>query len=113
MSKRNELTAYALDFVSYLISKTDKIDRIILYGSIARNDFDEQSDIDLFIDTKEKVTQKILDNYYKTKKYKEWELKGISNPISIITGGLDSKEWQDLKRSITNTGIILFGKYKA
>lgn len=115
MPQKNELTAYALDFASYLIPKIEKIDRIILHGSIAKGNFDEESDVDLFIDTKEKEGKinKIADNYYKTKKFKEWELKGISNKISIIVGELDSKEWQELKRSIINTGIILYGKYKS
>ncbi len=116
MAERNELIAYALDFVSYLISKEKRIDKVILYGSIARGDFDEESDIDLFIDTKDKIEKKvfkILDNYYKTKKFREWELKGIKNDFSCIVGRLDSKEWKNLKRSIINTGFVLYGKYKA
>ena len=116
MVHRNELIAYALDFASYLISKIDKLDRIILYGSVARGDFDEESDIDLFIDTKQEIgkkVNKIIENYYKTEKFKEWELKGIKNILSCIVGELDSKEWKNLKRSIINNGIILYGKYKA
>ena len=76
----------------------------------------EESDVDLFIDADEKIEKKInriLDNYYNTKKFKEWELKGINNGISIIVGELDNDDWEDLKRSIMNTGIILYGKYKA
>jgi predicted nucleotidyltransferase len=116
MVNRNELIAYALDFSSYLISKEEEINQIILYGSVARGDFDEKSDIDLFIDIskkKEGEINKILDNYYQTKKYGEWRLKGIKNPISLIIGELDSVEWKNLKRSIINTGIILYGKYKS
>jgi len=119
MIEKNKLISYAMDLASYLISKEKKINRIILYGSIARGDFDEESDIDLFVDVLdnksviEKRINKILDNYYDSKKYKEWELKGITNTFSIITGGLDSKEWTDLKRAIINTGIILYSKYKS
>ncbi len=116
MLQKNELISYTLDFVSYLISKTNKINRIILHGSVAREDFDEESDIDLFIDTKEKIEKKvnkILENYYKTKKFKQWELKGIENPFSFIIGNLENEEWKSLKRSIINTGIVLYGKYKA
>lgn len=116
MPSKNELISYAMDSASYLIGKFDKIDRIILHGSIARGDFDEESDIDLFIDSNEKNVKKInkiLEDYYKTNKFKEWKLKGIENPISIITGKLDSEEWKDLKRSIINNGIILFGEYTA
>src|SRR3989344_7366564 len=94
MPSKNELISYAMDSASYLIGKFDKIDRIILHGSIARGDFDEESDIDLFIDSNEKNVKKInkiLEDYYKTNKFKEWKLKGIENPISIITGKLDSE----------------------
>lgn len=116
MAEKNELVSYAIDFVSYLLSKEKRIDRVILHGSIVRDDFDEESDIDLFIDTQKKLNKKIakiVDNYYKTKKFKYWELKGIANTISVIVGRLDSKDWKDLKRSIVNTGIILYGKYKS
>lgn len=116
MIERNKLIGYTMDFVSYLISKFEYIDKIILHGSIARGDFDEQSDIDLFIDTEkknEKKINKILENYYNTQKFKEWKLKGIENSFSVIIGKLDDKEWQNLKRAIMNTGIILYGKYKA
>ena len=112
----NDLTAYALDFTAYLISKIKEIDRVILHGSVARGDFNEKSDVDLFIDAKPnlgKKVNKVVDNYYKTKRFREWELKGIDNLISVIVGKLDSKEWKNLKRSIINTGIILYGKYKA
>ncbi len=118
MPKRNELIAYAIDFVSYLILKETEINRIILYGSIARGDFDEESDIDIFVDVLrydpkiEKKIGAIAEDYYKTKKFKEWELKGIKNTFSLIVGNLNAEEWKDLKRSIINTGIILYGKYK-
>src|SRR3989344_4118693 len=119
MLKRNEIIAYALDFASYLLSKLEngEINRIILHGSVARGDFDEESDIDLFIDINdikfEKRIAKLLENYYKTNSYKEWELKGLTNEISLISGKLDSDEWKDLKRAIMNTGIMLYGKYKS
>jgi len=87
--EKNNLISYAMDFASHLLSKEENINRIILHGSVARDDFDEESDVDLFIDADEKLGKKInkiLDNYYKTKKFKEWELKNIINPISVITG---------------------------
>ena len=117
MSERNELISYAMDCASYILSKSKYIDKVILHGSVARGDFDEKSDVDLFIDTKNKKLEKtinnLLDKYYKTKRFKEWELKGINKSISIIVGDLNSKEWKGLKRAIINTGIILYGKYKS
>ena len=118
MMQRNDLLSYAMDFASYLILhiKEDSIDRIILHGSAARGDFDEESDVDLFIDADKKISgkiEKIKQDYLKTQKFKEWRLKGIEKEFSIITGRLDSDEWKNLKRAIMNTGIILYGKYKA
>lgn len=115
MPQENELIAYAMDFASYLISKVKGINKIILHGSIARGDFDENSDVDLFIDSslEEKKILSVLESYYKTKKFKEWQLKGVKNEFSVIVGKVDGKEWRDLKRAIINTGIILYGKYKS
>ena len=111
----NEPIAYALDFVSYLISKISPIDRIILYGSMARGDFDDKSDVDLFIDTRdtklEKQIQKTKEDYLKTAAYKRWSLKGFTHPFSLIVGKLDSSEWKNLKRALANTGIVLYGRY--
>ncbi len=116
MLKRNDLIAYAMNVASYLISKVEGINQIILHGSIARGDFDEESDIDLFIEAGKKAEQKIhqaLENYSKTTNYRQWELKGIKNSISVIVGELESNEWRDLKRAMMNTGLLLYGKYKA
>lgn len=114
--ERNELVSYALDFAAYLILKTKGIDRIILYGSAARGDFDEKSDIDLFVDSSEEIKKKVdksLEDYKGTKRFGEWQMKGIKNEISVITGSLDSEEWVNLKRGIMNNGMILYGKYTA
>lgn len=117
MKEKNELIAYAMDFASYSVSKVEGINRIILHGSIARGDFDENSDVDLFFDVDDKKLEKkiktTLESYYKTSKFREWKLKGIENPFSIIIGSLDKDEWKDLKRAIMNTGIVLYGKYKS
>src|SRR3989344_5155509 len=104
-----------IDKIKNMINKVNGINRIILHGSVARGDYVEDSDVDLFVDAKkniEKEVNKALENYPKTKKFQEWKFKGIENEISIIIGNLESREWRDLKRSMMNTGIILFGKYK-
>ncbi|MDP7115529.1 MAG: nucleotidyltransferase domain-containing protein [Candidatus Woesearchaeota archaeon] len=115
MKNKNDLIAYAMDFAAYLISKSENtIDRIILHGSLARGDYDVQSDVDLFIDSKvvnEKKLDKIYQAYQKTKRFEEWRLKGINLPISMIVGDLDNKEWSNLKRAMMNTGILLYGKF--
>lgn len=117
MKPRNELIGYTLDFVSYLVSSMEGIDRVILFGSIARGDFDTESDIDLFIDTKIKKLEvrvsKLVESYYTTSRAKTWKLKGIERDFSCIVGELENQEWKDLKRAMMNNGIILYGKYSA
>ena len=115
MQKRNELISYAMDFCSYLIRNVEGIDKIILHGSVSRGDFDNKSDIDLFIDTSNKKLEKdvarLKENFFKTEIYKNWKLKGMDREISILIGKLDSKEWANLKRAIISTGILIYGKY--
>jgi len=114
--KNNELVSYAMDFASYLALKVDGIDRIVLYGSVVRGDFDENSDVDLFVDSCEKIEKKVeksLEDYRSTKRFKEWHLKGIKNEISAVVGRLDSEEWKNLKRGIMTHGIVLYGRYTA
>ncbi|MFH1586096.1 MAG: nucleotidyltransferase domain-containing protein [archaeon] len=115
--RRNELISYAMDFAGYLIKKVDGIEKIILHGSVSRGDFDEDSDIDLFVEVldknKEKEIRSAEEEYYKTESFKRWKLKGFDNDFSILVGKLDSDEWKDLKRAIVNTGILLFGKFKS
>ncbi len=105
-----------MDFASYLVENVDKIDRIILYGSTVRGDFDESSDIDLFIDTKFKLEVKIesaIGGFNRTERFKRWKLKGIENSFSCIVSDLDSEEWKDLKRAIMQYGTVLFGRFTA
>ena len=115
--KRNNLIAYGASFASFLIDSelAEKIDKIILFGSVARGDFDEESDIDIFVDVKkyEKPTEekirKRLELFEKSEINKKWEMKGIKNPLSLKIGELE--KWKT-KRSMISDGIILYGKYK-
>ena len=111
-----KLLAYAQDFSSFLmqnIKEADKITKIILFGSTSRGESEKNSDIDIFIETDEKLEQKIneiKDKFYDSLKFKKyWELLGIKNEINLSVGNL--KDWGDLKRSLISDGIILFGKY--
>ena len=114
MLRKSELIAYAMEFASFLVSNIQEIDKIILYGSAASGEFDENSDIDLFIDASKKLEGKInkaLEEFYKTESYRRWKLKGINNEISLIIGRIDSKEWEDLKRAMLTNGLILYGRF--
>lgn len=117
--ENNILVAYAQDFVSFLTERTNtaEIKKIILFGSAARGEASEESDIDLFIDVvgNKKSTElhikKTLEEFLKSKRYNNyWLLKGIKNEIKPITGKLD--DWKELKSSIISNGIVLYGKFE-
>ena len=111
--KRENLISYAANFVSFLLDQfqTD-IDKIVLFGSVARGDFDDESDIDLFVDTKKEIQKDVLKTlsfFRMSETQKKWELKGLKNELSIKVGDLN--KWK-LKRDILTDGIILYGKFK-
>ena len=115
----NRLLSYGIDFVSFFLERVDtgKIEKIILFGSVARKEADSNSDVDLFIETVnnmdiEKSAEKIKGMFFSSLRYRNyWELKGIKNDIKIITGRLDN--WKDIKNSIISNGILLYGKYES
>lgn len=113
--KKNELIAYALSFASFLLKDRtigDSISRIILFGSIARGDFDKESDIDIFVETNldEKLLERQLDLFNKSKAEEYYRLIGIKNEIVLKTGQL--KKWKGLHEGISEDGIVLYGKYE-
>lgn len=117
--KRNEVLSYVYNFIFLLMDKIENdIDSIILFGSVARGDFDEKSDIDLFINIKKantKKVQKIINstlNEFEDIVLHRWSLRGINLPIKCIVGNLNSVKWSALKREIISSGITVFGKYK-
>ena len=110
--EKHKLISLALNFASFLIERV-KVNSIILFGSVAKGNFDKESDIDLFIETDKKNAKKInsvLELYKKTKDYERFKLEGIENGISVKCGDLN--EWKDLKRSIISGGIVLYGTYQ-
>jgi len=112
--EKNNLISYAMSFVSFLLD--DKIaayiDNIVLFGSVARGDFDEESDIDIFVDSRkeiEKDVTRVLNLFRISEINRKWELKGVKNEISVKVGMLE--KWS-LARDVISNGIILYGKYK-
>ena len=114
------LKAYASYFVAYLLNNMkylEEIERIILFGSVARGDSTNESDIDLFIEVKKKTKKleseikDIENNFYQSREASLFKVKGINNSFSIKIGNL--KEWKDLYKSIASTGIVLYGHYEA
>jgi len=110
--ERNKLISLAMNFSSFLIDRA-KVRSIILFGSVAKGNFDEESDIDIFIECDKKEGGKIdqiLELYKKTTEYEKFKLQSIKNEISIKYGNLD--DWKDLKRSIISGGVVLYGAYR-
>ncbi len=113
MISQTTLIGYALSFTSFLLDSKigNKISKVILFGSVARNDFSDNSDIDLFVDTDKNLEteiNKLLNLYHLSQAHKSWKLKGIKNDISVKVGHL--KEWS-LHREVLSSGITLYGKY--
>lgn len=110
---RKTIIGYAMSFASFLVDSSmgDKIDSIILFGSVARGDFTKESDIDIFIDCSKNLegeSKKILNLFKSSQTYRLWQLRGIKNDISLKLGIL--KEWK-LRREVISSGIMLYGKY--
>lgn len=115
------LISYVMDFASFLIQKIkdkNRINNIILFGSVSRGEEEETSDIDIFIDVNkgnsklEKEINQILDNFLDSTKYKNyWKLLGIKNEIKLTIGKLNN--WKELKPSMVSNGITLYGKFKS
>ena len=121
--KRNELYSYTHDFLSILYLKNeiiDKISAIVLFGSVARGNFDKQSDIDIFIDVNlpkdipfiETAVNEAI-NEFEVKSRGSWHLRGIKNQIKCIVGMLSDDTWKELKKDIESYGILLYGRFKS
>jgi predicted nucleotidyltransferase len=112
------LKSYASYFVSYFLNNLksiEHIEKIILFGSVAKGEAGKESDVDIFVEIRKeskkfkKEAENILSEFYKSREALIFKNKGIDNKINLIMGELS--KWKDLKRSIEATGIVLYGKY--
>lgn len=123
MNTQEELRMYAIAAAHFIVANIpdwlDKINSVILFGSVAQGRVDKDSDIDLFFDTNIREKQrnklrpkirKLISQFRMSQEALKFKLKGISNEISFFVGNLE--EWSDLKKSISATGIVLYGKYR-
>ena len=116
---QSKILAYASTFVTYLIRNLKENikhpDAILLYGSVAKGEASVESDVDIFVDTKnEKLGEKVeelTNNFLDSREAALYKIEGIGNEINVKVGEL--QKWKDLHHSIMNSGIILWQKYKA
>jgi predicted nucleotidyltransferase len=110
---------YLYDFVSLLFEDpeaSESIKGVILFGSVARGDFDKKSDIDLFIDTSANDVEKVTlilreaEKRFVVASRKKWETMGIKLPLNTIVGTLEGPEWKELRGEISSQGITIYGK---
>ncbi|MFH0797810.1 MAG: nucleotidyltransferase domain-containing protein [Candidatus Woesearchaeota archaeon] len=112
--QNTRLVSYASSFVSFVLFNMDlgMIRNIILFGSVARMEAGEESDVDIFIDgdVSDKEADALVKRFCKTESFQRWKMHGIANDIKVMHGNLE--EWKDLNDSIILDGITLYGKYR-
>jgi len=118
----NEVIAYIYDFLAMVFEKKElkeELKEIILFGSVAKDAYDEKSDIDLFFDIKsegkiEKTEEELraILKSFNVKSERTWKLKKISFPINFIVGKLDDDNWKGIREEIMSYGVVLYGRYK-
>lgn len=117
--KQEELFSYAYDFISQLLDQEEALKavrKIILFGSVVRGDFHEDSDVDIFIDTLaapalEKIVKK-EQSLFEKRIEKTWALRGIALPLKIQVGDLNHPRWEALRDQIAQYGKIVYGPYE-
>jgi len=119
----NDLVAYAYDFISYLTLQSFfnkyPIRQIILFGSSVRNDYNKESDIDIFIDISilkavnniKKQIEKAKNNFLNSDRIKKWVNLDVKNEFSIAIGRLNDKKWSDLRTSMHSHAVVLWTRY--
>ncbi len=120
-TKLNIIYSYVYDFLSILYENIDllnKIDSIILFGSVAQKTYDQNSDIDLFINLKNLSEKKTVEaeikaalTQFEIKCENTWTLKQIDFIVKPIIGRLDENRWKGLQDEISSTAVVLFGQY--
>ncbi len=120
--KQTEVLAYTYEFISMLLEEElikNALKKIVLFGSVARDDFSEKSDVDIFVELTElsnaNKTESIIKekiNRFEIIAEKTWALRGINLPIKVIVGKVGDETWASLKDEIKQYGITLYGEYK-
>lgn len=119
--KASLILAYAIDAVSFLIQKLSDSERnfveeVVLFGSTARGEADEESDVDLFVKSSRPTRfrarlENLLQEFERSTRYREyWNVLGVSLPISLKVG--TASDWAVVPAALREHGLMLFGPYR-
>ena len=112
--RQQDLISLAYDYLSLLTARvgTAKIRRVVLFGSAARDEADKESDIDIFIDTTDKIDHEVerATKSFDVIRESRWDIKGVRNPLRPICGDLETKRWAELREEMEDHGILLYGR---
>ena len=87
------LKEYASYFTAFLLNNLkdlENIERVVLYGSVAKGEETKESDVDIFIEIKKKTKQfeneiKRLENvFYSSRETSLFKSRGVENKLSIV-----------------------------
>ncbi len=121
--KQDDLICLSFEFLTLLIARVGakKIRRVILFGSVARGDFDKDSDIDVFVDifrgpsrdseTEVSASVHACVNSFDAVRKKRWDIRGITLPVKVTVGDLEQYHWKPLVEEMQDHGIVLFGPF--
>ncbi len=115
------LRTLASFFASHLLDKFgNKIKNIFLFGSVARGEANNESDLDIFVDLIEidktkfnKIKSEIqasVRDFEDTTSCKFFRAMRVNNTINVLADRLDDGQWEDLRLAIAAEGVILYGR---
>ena len=96
-----------------LIAMDNDVDRVVLYGSCARGDYTDDSDIDIAIFTKcdrleaKKYSKRLADAATILMSHYKQIVNYVCLPISEFN---EKKEWYPFFKNIENEGVLLYGQ---
>ena len=86
---KKEYASYFVSFLLNSIQNKENIHRIILFGSVAKDDATKESDVDIFIEVKKKTKifneeiDKIEKEFYQSREFSLFSVKGINNKFNV------------------------------
>lgn len=99
------LTQNTLEKICSVFEKHPEVEEVIIYGSRAKGNFKEGSDIDITL------KGKALTNEIKSKIY--WEIEDLNTPYLFDISIYDQLNSPDLEEHINRIGKVFYRKHEA